>query len=154
MRALLKLCGFEPISGLGSLQQSELLDASEPLVLALAMAESHTCSADMQQLLAIMQSDALPSAKVLATLLRQHWSAQASDPAVLSAARLELARAAASRDCANLRCPHLCSPGRRGKKCTGCRAVRYCCQECNVAGGRAGHRHVCAALAAERQSKP
>ena len=96
-------------------------------------------------------ADLAPQAKALAALLRQHWSAQASDPAVLSAARLELARAAATRDCANLRCPHFGSPGRKGKKCTGCRAVRYCCQECNVAGWRAGHKHVCATLAAERQ---
>ena len=101
-----------------------------------------------QQWLTLLRTCA-PRAEAVAALLRQHWAAQASDPAVLAAARLELARAAATRDCANLRCPHF---GRRGKKCTGCRAVRYCCQECNVAGWRAGHKHLCAALAAERQA--
>ena len=96
----------------------------------------------------------LPQAKAVGALALQLLHMDASDPAVLAAARLKVARATATRDCANLRCPHFSGAGRRGKKCAGCRAVRYCCQECNVAGWRAGHKHVCAALAAERQSKP
>ena len=108
-----------------------------------------TVNTALQQLSCL--ADCVTKAQAVAALLRQHWDARASSPAVLSAARLDLARAAATRNCANLLCPHFGGAGRRGKKCTGCRAVRYCCQECNVAGWRAGHKHVCATLAAERQ---
>ncbi|PRW57589.1 hypothetical protein C2E21_3488 [Chlorella sorokiniana] len=105
--------------------------------------------------LALQQLDRLAhcvtKAQALAAVLRRRWEAQAGNPATASAARLELAHAAATRDCANLRCPHFSGAGRKGKRCTGCHTVRYCCQECNVAGWRAGHKHVCAALAAERQ---
>lgn len=116
-----------------------------------AHAEPQEAAANVH--LAAMQR-CLPQAQKLACLLRQHWQAEASHAETVAAARLDLARAAATRDCANLRCPHF--TGKRGRLCSGCRTVRFCCQECNVAAWQAGHmlghRHVCAALAAARQA--
>ena len=68
-------------------------------------------------------------------------------------AALELAQAAATRSCANLRCPNVAGEGREAEgrpnqRCSACRAVRYCCRECSVVDWKAGHKRVCAALAA------
>ena len=74
-------------------------------------------------------------------------------PEQRAAAALELAQAAATRSCANLRCPNVGSEGREAegrlnRRCSACRAVRYCCRECSVMDWRAGHKRVCGALAA------
>ncbi len=53
--------------------------------------------------------------------------------------------------CANTRCTNVsgCSEGRlRGRRCSGCAAVRYCSQECQREDWHAGHGRVCSALAA------
>lgn len=102
--------------------------------------------------------ECLPHAKEAARILQQAWQAGAAEE--LAAARLEVAQAAATRCCANLRCPNVEAPGGPDagkqpdcKKCGGCNVARYCSAACSVAGWRragGGHRLVCAALAAER----
>ena len=74
-------------------------------------------------------------------------------PEQRAAADLELAQAAATRSCANLRCPNVGGEGREAEgrlnqRCSACRAVRYCCRECSVVDWRVGHKRVCGALAA------
>jgi hypothetical protein len=64
------------------------------------------------------------------------------------------ARALATRPCANPRCMRIVGcreRDARGKLCIGCKVVRYCCRECQVAGWRA-HKGVCKELAAEREA--
>ena len=98
----------------------------------------------------------LPAAAAAAELLQQHWA----EPEQVAAARLELARAAATRSCAYLGCANLGGEGgpdagqRPGsQRCSACRAVWYCGTACSHADWRqGGHRKVCAALAAERQA--
>ena len=81
-----------------------------------------------------------------------HWAAEA--------ARLEGARAAATRSCAYLRCADMRSlrgggpaagQGAGSLKCGNCRALWYCSVACSHADWSAGHKRVCKALAAERQ---
>ena len=74
-------------------------------------------------------------------------------PEQRAAAALELAQAVATRSCANLRCPNVAGQGREAEgrpnqRCSACRAVRYCCRECNVVDWKAGHRRMCSVLAA------
>ena len=74
-------------------------------------------------------------------------------PEQAAAAALELAQAAATLSCANLRCANVAGEGRKAEgrpnqRCSACRAVRYCCRECSVVDWKAGHKRVCAALAA------
>ena len=97
----------------------------------------------------------LAPAVALAALLQEHFER----PQQQAAVRLELARIAATRSCANLRCTNLAAgggpaagKGEGSKKCSACRAVWYCCETCSHADWRAGHRRVCKALAAERQA--
>jgi hypothetical protein len=71
-------------------------------------------------------------------------------PEQRAATALELARAAATRSCANLQCPNVGGEGREAEgrvnqRCSACRALRYCCRECSVVDWRAGHRRVCGA---------
>lgn len=56
--------------------------------------------------------------------------------------------AKALRPCASLACPHLAvNPQLRGKTCSGCRAVRYCCTEDQAHDWReGGHRAACRLL--------
>jgi hypothetical protein len=73
------------------------------------------------------------------------------------AAESQLARArlAAARNCAYLGCANLAAEGgpaagqgRGSKKCSGCRAVWYCGEACQLADWReGGHRRVCKQLA-------
>lgn len=90
----------------------------------------------------------------LAAALQAHWQEQDAAPERQQAAQLELAQAAAARaSCAHLACLNLEATGRRGKLCTGCRVVRYCCRDCSVADWQAGHRAPCRLLAAAREAE-
>jgi hypothetical protein len=76
------------------------------------------------------------------------WAAQAAVPVDELEARLRLARAASVLPCANPGCTNLsgCSEGRlRGRWCSGCRAVRFCCSDCQGAAW-GSHALVCGLL--------
>jgi hypothetical protein len=97
----------------------------------------------------------LAPATALGALLQEHFER----PQQQAVVRLELARIAATRSCAYLRCSNLAAgggpaagEGDGSKKCSACRAVWYCGECCSHADWRAGHRRVCKALAAERQA--
>jgi hypothetical protein len=99
-----------------------------------------------------------PQLRRLAELVAQAW--------VLTgrAAESQLARAqvAAARSCAYLSCANLAAKGRPAggpgcgsRKCSGCRAVWYCGEACQLADWReGGHRRVCKQLAAAAPSQP
>ena len=96
----------------------------------------------------LVQRQLEPAAR-LAALVEAFYQ----QPEQRAAAALELAQAAATRRCANLRCPNIGGEGREAEgrpnqRCSVCRAVRYCCRECSVVDWRAGHKRVCGALAA------
>ena len=100
------------------------------------------------EMAAFMKSQLGPARRV-AALVEAYYQL----PERQAAAALELALAAATRDCANLRCPNVAGEGREAegrvnKRCSACRAVRYCCSECSVVDWKAGHRRLCGALAA------
>jgi hypothetical protein len=97
----------------------------------------------------LVQSQLEPARRVAALV-----EAFYQQPEQQAAAALELAQAAATRACANLRCPNVAGQGReeegrlnKNKRCSACQAVRYCCRECSVVDWRAGHRRLCCALA-------
>ena len=98
----------------------------------------------------------LPHACQLATALQAYWQR----PEQQVGDRLAVARAAAARSCAYLRCANLAGVGSPAAgqgggslRCSGCKAVWYCGTVCSHADWRqGGHRRVCAALAAERQA--
>lgn len=104
----------------------------------------------------------LPQARSLAgTLLRRWWTLPSQAAAGEAAA---LARASAARSCAFLKCPNLAAAGQGGpaagagtgsKRCSACRAARYCSAACQLAdwkqGGGLPHKRTCAMLAAERR---
>ena len=94
---------------------------------------------------------ALPGASRLAEALQAFWQ----QPEQQAADELELAQAAATRSCANLRCANLGLTGgaaaRQGadsKRCSACLAVCYCCAACQRADWKAGHKRMCRELAA------
>ncbi|PRW58358.1 hypothetical protein C2E21_2893 [Chlorella sorokiniana] len=93
----------------------------------------------------------LPLMRGLAEVLQALWQQQ--QPERQRQVQLELARAAAARPgCSYLRCAQV--QGAKIKRCTGCRAVRYCSVACQHADWRqGGHRQVCRLLgaAAEQQ---
>lgn len=103
-----------------------------------------------------LQRVLLPRALDAAAAQQQHWE-QAGGR---QDHRLQLARAAAARSCANLRCADVtlaggpdAGSGRGCKRCSGCRAVWYCSAACSRADWRTaggGHKWTCAALAEER----
>lgn len=64
----------------------------------------------------------LPEARPLAEAMQRWWALPSQAAAGEGA---ELARAAAGRPCANLRCANLADPGRKSKRCAACLAVRY-----------------------------
>jgi hypothetical protein len=98
----------------------------------------------------------LQPAAVLAAVLQEHFN----QPQWQAAVQLDLARIAAARSCAYLRCSNLAAggggpgsgEGDGSRRCSACRAVWYCSKICSHADWRAGHRKVCKALAAERQA--
>ncbi len=70
--------------------------------------------------------------------------------------RVQEAQVLAQRPCTNPLCPNLsgCSEARlRGRRCSGCRAVRYCSRECQAADF-AKHFRVCGQLAQEHVGAP
>jgi hypothetical protein len=98
-----------------------------------------------------------PQLRRLAELATQAW--------VLTgrAAESQLARArlAAARSCAYLGCANVAAEGgpaagqgRGSKKCSGCRAVWYCGEACQLADWReGGHRRMCRKLAGSAPSQ-
>ena len=89
-----------------------------------------------------------PAGRVAALVEAYH-----QQPEQRAAAAVELAQAVATRSCANLRCPNVAGQGREAEgrpnqRCSACRAVHYCCRECNVVDWKAGHRRMCSVLAA------
>eukprot|EP00887_Chlorella_sp_A99_P005508 scaffold1.g5508.t1 len=60
---------------------------------------------------------------------------------------LRIAEGLAELRCANLTCPHL--PGQRGRLCSGCKLVRFCCPECSKQAWPT-HKLACRLLAARR----
>lgn len=86
----------------------------------------------------------LRAAEALSDAMLHFWAL----PEQAAAARLEAARAAGGRRCANLCCASL-QGGLPRKKCGKC-GTRYCCAACCIADWRqGGHKEVCAALAAK-----
>ncbi|PRW33262.1 hypothetical protein C2E21_7845 [Chlorella sorokiniana] len=83
---------------------------------------------------------------------RRH-AEQLQGPEQRDALALRIERAKALRPCASLACPHLAAkPQLRGKVCSGCRTVRYCCaedqaQDWRQGGHRAARRLLCDASA-------
>lgn len=97
----------------------------------------------------------LAPAVALAAALQEYFDR----PQQQAVVRLELARIAATRSCAYLRCANLAAgggpaagEGEGSLRCSACRAVWYCGETCSHADWRAGHRRVCKTLAAERQA--
>ncbi|GAB4823268.1 hypothetical protein N2152v2_010314 [Parachlorella kessleri] len=89
--------------------------------------------------------DVLPQLEALAVV-----TAQAFRPNE-SVLRLRVARALATRVCANPGCLDLrgCSEARlRSQRCSGCGVAKYCCRECHVADFEV-HAEVCQQLALE-----
>ena len=108
------------------------------------------------ELLAVYRETFLPAAAPAAAALEAHLSQREQQ----AAARLELARVAATRSCAFLGCANLrasggpdAGQGEGSLKCAACRAVWYCGTACSHADWRAGHKRVCKALAAERAAR-
>ena len=62
--------------------------------------------------------------------------------------RLRLASALALRPCASLSCPNVLATG-PGKRCSGCKQLRFCDVICSKAGWKEHHRAACKLLAAE-----
>lgn len=87
--------------------------------------------------------------------LAAETAAAAADPQQAAALSLRTARALASRACGNPRCTDLGGGSeaelraRKGKVCSGCRALRFCCAACQRAAWAGGHRAACRLLAAE-----
>jgi hypothetical protein len=110
------------------------------------------------RLLADLSRMLAPQLRRLAELATQAW--------VLTgrAAESQLARArlAAARSCAYLGCANLAAKagpaagqGRGSKKCSGCRAVWYCGEACQLADWReGGHRRMCRKLAVAAPGLP
>ena len=91
-----------------------------------------------------MYTQLLQPAADLAAALQ---ATQQQQPEQQLADAVQLARAAATRGCANLRCAELEGAG-KSLPCGACRTSRYCCRACSVAD-----KTVCAVLAAERQQQ-
>ena len=88
-------------------------------------------------------------------------AAPQAQPLPLEAELLQARALAPPRwQCANVRCPTLAAGAdptdlqeARGKRCGGCKAVKYCGTGCSHLDWQAGHRRVCRQLAAERQAR-
>ncbi len=81
-----------------------------------------------------------------AALLLPQPAANADDLA------LRRARALALRACANPRCTKLAGDSEaalKGRRCSGCRLVRYCCEACSKQDWQA-HKRACRLLSAAR----
>jgi hypothetical protein len=157
-----------------------LEQAAAGAIAGLAQADSSQAAADQQQQLAHRLQAALDglsqehttvrrsleavvgsNSAQRAVLLRQLLQPAADLGAALlayyelpdqrAAERLELARIAATRRCAYLRCANMEADSARIKKCSACKAVRYCSTACSHADWRAGHKRVCKALGPEGQ---
>ena len=85
---------------------------------------------------------------MLASLQAEERRQAEQGPEQRAALALRIERAKALRPCASLACPHLAAdPQLRGKLCTGCRTVRYCCAEDQAHDWRVGgHRAACRLL--------
>ena len=67
---------------------------------------------------------------MLAALQAEERRQAEQGPPQQAALAQRIERAKALRPCASLACPHLAAnPQLRGKLCTGCRTVRYCCAD-------------------------
>ena len=136
-----------PAAGAQALGQ-QLEGALQELEQAIAHFDAADIDQRSDQMAAPFQFLLKPAGQV-AALVEAYYQ----QPEQRAAAVLELAQAAATRSCANLRCPNVAgqgreAEGRRNQRCSACRAVRYCCRECSVVDWKAGHKRVCAALAA------
>ena len=135
----------------GGQQQQEL---AQRLQAALdGLSQEHTtvrrslntvCNSDPAQPTVLLKQLLRPAAELAAAV-----QAYFELPEQQAAARLELARIAATRSCAYLRCANLEGGSGRGRTCSACKAVKYCGTACSHADWRAGHKRVCKALAAE-----
>ncbi|KAL4440131.1 hypothetical protein ABPG75_003132 [Micractinium tetrahymenae] len=147
--------GAEPAADQHATLWSELAAAkermdSETKELA-ALADSQQSRETMDRLAALVCH--------AAGALQRFWAL----PEQQAEASMQLARAAAARSCANLRCPNLglggspgAGEGRGCMRCSGCRTVWFCSAGCSQAGWRSaggGHRLVCEQLAAERAAR-
>ena len=108
-----------------------------------------------------VRAELLPALLSLAAAAEHEWQAQPGNRVSQQQGQQQLevlertdevavARALASRPCANLLCTNVrgCSEGRlRGRRCSGCGVVRYCSRECQV---QHWHQHgpMCASLVA------
>ncbi|PRW60239.1 Zinc finger domain-containing MYND finger domain [Chlorella sorokiniana] len=147
-------------------QSAATLDVSEEMVAELQTAAS-ALSEQRRQLLrrlqfntdladhAVQLQQLVQPAAQLGGLLVQ----MSRSPALEKEQQLDLARAAATRSCAYLRCANVAGQGGAAAgqgvgsmRCSACRAVWYCGTACSHADWRAGHKCVCKALAAERQA--
>ncbi len=97
---------------------------------------------EMGRLLDLYSRSPLPEA----ALLLPQPAANADDLA------LRRARALALRACANPRCTKLAGDSEaalKGRRCSGCRLVRYCCEACSKQDWQA-HKRACRLLSAAR----
>ena len=148
-----------PADPSAALLRQQLVAARDALLAAeaaakLGMAEGCTPRQQAQCLKPLVQ----PAAQLAAALL-QYWQL----PEQVAAAQVELARAAATRACSNLRCANLggeggwaAGEGEGSRKCSGCRLAWYCgadCQNADWRGGGVHRKRECAALAQERQQQ-
>jgi hypothetical protein len=91
---------------------------------------------------------------IAAALRAAQAAAEGPESRLRLAARVWDARALGALPCANPGCLRVSGcreRDERNKRCSGCKSVRYCCRECQVAAWKA-HRKVCGALAAEREA--
>lgn len=89
------------------------------------------------------------AAASLANALRALWKEKREQAERAADMRRRMALAAATRPCANLRCPSLGAgcPGPQGKKCSVCKMPRYCCEQCQREDWKeGGHRRACKLL--------
>lgn len=81
------------------------------------------------------------------------WSDGSGDSTALQRARALALR----RSCANLACTSLAGRSEaecKGRLCSGCKALRFCCKACSKEAWHAGgHKATCALLAAERRDE-
>lgn len=89
-----------------------------------------------------------PVPPLLAALRAEERRQAKLGPKQAAALALRIESAKALRPCASLACPHLAAnPQLRGKTCSACRTVRYCCAEDQAHDWReGGHRAVCRLL--------